>query len=64
MGCLYKKKCTYRKDISWPHFGDESRAQEKQQVKGQQSWIFVPSKLGAPAQTWQQYSIHGCMVDL
>ena len=32
---------TYRKDLSWPHFDDEARVQEKQQVKGQQFCIFV-----------------------
>ena len=31
----------YRKDLSWPHFDDESRAQEKQQVKEQRCCIFV-----------------------
>ena len=32
---------TYRKDLSWPHFSNELRVEEKQQVKGQQSCIFV-----------------------
>ena len=32
---------TYIKNLSWPHFDDESRVQEKQQVKDQQSCIFV-----------------------
>ena len=32
---------TYRKDLSWPHFDNEPRVQEKQQVKDQQSCIFV-----------------------
>ena len=32
---------TYRKDLSWPHFDDEPRFQEKQQVKDQQSCISV-----------------------
>ena len=32
---------TYRKDLSWPHFDDEPRVQEKQQVKDQQSCLFV-----------------------
>ena len=32
---------TYRKDLSWPHFDDEPRVQEKQQVKDQQSCISV-----------------------
>ena len=30
---------TYRKDLSWLHFGDEPRVQEMQQVKDQQSRI-------------------------
>ena len=30
---------TYRKDLSWPHFDNEARAQEKQQVKDQQPCI-------------------------
>ena len=29
----------YRKDLSWFHFDDELRVQEKKQVKDQQSWI-------------------------
>ena len=32
---------TNRKDLTWPHFDDEQRVQEKQQVKDQQSCIFV-----------------------
>ena len=28
---------TYRKDLSWSHFDDEPRVQEKQQVKDHQS---------------------------
>ena len=32
---------TYRKDLSWPHLDDEPRVQDKQQVKHQQSCIFV-----------------------
>ena len=32
---------TYRKDLSWPHFDNEPRVPEKQQVKGQQSCVFV-----------------------
>ena len=32
---------TYRKDLNWPHFDDEPRVQGKQQVKDQQSCIFV-----------------------
>ena len=30
---------TYRKDLSWLHFDDEPRVQERQQVKDQQSYI-------------------------
>ena len=32
---------TYKKRLSWSHFDDEPRVQEKQQVKHQQSCIFV-----------------------
>ena len=32
---------TYRKDLSWTHFDNEPRVPEKQQVKDQQSCIFV-----------------------
>ena len=32
---------TYRKDLSWLHFDDEPRVQQRQQVKDQQSCIFV-----------------------
>ena len=32
---------TYRKDLSWLHFNDEPRVQEKQRVKDQQSCISV-----------------------
>ena len=32
---------TYRKDLGWPYFDNDIRVQEKQQVKGQQSCIFV-----------------------
>ena len=32
---------TYRKDLSWAHFNDEPRVQEKQQVKDQESCLFV-----------------------
>ena len=32
---------TYRKDLNWPHFGDQPRVQEKQQVKDQQTCIFI-----------------------
>ena len=32
---------TNRKELSWPHFDDEPRVQENQQVKDQQSCLFV-----------------------
>ena len=32
---------TYRKDLSWSHFNNAPRVQEKQQVKDQQSCILV-----------------------
>ena len=32
---------TYRKDLGWPHFDSELRVQEKQQMKDQQSCVFV-----------------------
>ena len=31
---------TYRTDLSWAHFNDEPRVQEKKHVKDQQSYIF------------------------
>ena len=44
---------TDRKDLSWPHFNDASRVQEKQQVKDQQSCrlvfvvcVIIPSRNG------------------
>ena len=35
---IYQRN-TYKKDLSWPHFNDEPRVQENQQVKDQQSCI-------------------------
>ena len=32
---------TYRDDLSWQHFDNEPKVQERQQVKEQQSWISV-----------------------
>ena len=32
---------SYRKDLDWLHFDDESKVQVKQQVKDQQSCLFV-----------------------
>ena len=44
---------TYRKDLSWPHFDNDPRVQEKQQVKDQQSCIsaFVAC-LTNPSSNW------------
>ena len=44
---------TYRKDLSWPHFNDEPRVQEKQQVKDQQSCksLFVACPT-IPSSSW------------
>ena len=45
---------TYRKDVNWPHFDDEPRVQEKQQMKDQQPCVFVfvaTRAVGAPGQT-------------
>ena len=44
---------TYRKDLSWPHFDNEPRVQEKQQVKDQQSCISVfVACLTNPSSNW------------
>ena len=44
---------TYSKDLSWPHFDDEPRVQGKQQVKDQQSRIFVfVACLTVPSSNW------------
>ena len=44
---------TYRKYLSWPHFNDEPRVQEKKQVKDQQSCIFVfAACLTIPSNNW------------
>ena len=32
---------TYRKGLSWPHFDSEPRVRQKQQMKDQQSCIFI-----------------------
>ena len=37
---IYQSR-SYRKHLIWPRFNDEPRVQEKQQVKNQQSCIFV-----------------------
>ena len=45
---------TYRKELSWPHFDDEPRIQEKQQVKDQQSCISVfVACLTIPSSNWE-----------
>ena len=45
---------TYRKDLSWPHFDDEPRVQENQQVKDQQSCISVfVACLTNPSSNWR-----------
>ena len=61
---------TYWKDLSSLNFNNDPTVKERQQVKDQQPYIcFCLSnnskwQLGAPAQTWQQYSMQGHMVDL
>ena len=58
---------TYRNDLRWVHFDDEPRVQEREQMKDKQSYIsfFAANnskwQLGALAQTWQQYSMHGIL---
>ena len=37
---------TNRKDLSWPHFNDDPRVQEKQKYKDQQSCIFLVATRG------------------
>ena len=48
---------TYRKDLSWLHFDNEPMVQERQKVKCQ-----VATRSTSPDR--QQFSIHGCKVDL
>ena len=63
---------TYKKDLSWQHSDDEPRAQERQEVKDQESCIYVFIAYTfcrnydhqPPAQTQQQYSMHRSMADL
>ena len=44
---------TYRKDLSWPHFDDEPRVQEKQQVKDRQYCISIfVACLTIPTSNW------------
>ena len=50
---------TYTKDLSWPHFFDDPRVQERQQVSVQQSSIpppvtYLVFQLEVLAQTWHQ----------
>ena len=35
------KSNTYRKDLSWLNFDNEQRVREKEQVKDQQSYVFI-----------------------
>ena len=37
---IYERN-TYRKDLSWLHFNDDPKLQERQQAKDQQTFIFV-----------------------
>ena len=66
---IYQSR-TYRKDLSWLHFEDEPRVQEL--ASEGPTVLHIPFcslsnnsklQLGAPAQAWQQYSMHGRMVD-
>ena len=65
-------KHPHRKDLSWSHFDDEPRVQEKHQVKDQQYCIFVfPACLLIPSRSQRnqskcknKYSINGLMIDL
>ena len=68
---IYQRN-TYRKDLSWPHFDNERRVQERQHVKDQQSCISafvgyptIPSS-NEEHQPRHDNSIqlHGRMVDL
>ena len=43
-----KSVITYRKDISWLHFSNESRVKERQQVKDQQSCISIFLSVSLP----------------
>ena len=59
---------TYRNDLNWLHFHNQPKAQEKQQVNLHIRFCSLSNnskqQLGAPAQTWKQYSMYGCIVDL
>ena len=50
---IYQRNTYQRQDLSWPHFDDEVRVQEKQQVKDQLSCIFVfVASLTIQVATW------------
>ena len=54
---------TYRKDLNWLHFDDEPRVQERQQVKDQQSYIFVSVAYPAiPSSNSEHLPIHGSSI--
>ena len=40
---------TYKKDLSWLHFNNQSRIQEEQQVKDQQSYVSLSVYLTYPS---------------
>ena len=63
---------TYKKDLNWLYF-DEVQKGSKDAATEQPTVLYIrfcslsnnsKQQLGAPAQIWQQYSIHGRMVDL
>ena len=50
---------TYRKDVSWLHFDDEPRVQERQQVNDQKSYIFIfVTYLTIPSNNWEDQPRH------
>ena len=52
---------SYRKDLSWPHFVNEPRVPEKQQVKDQQSSILLLVFVGCltiPSSNWGHQPRH------
>ena len=61
---IYQSK-TYSKDLSWPHFDNKPRLQEKQQVKDQQSCIvaFQVATRGSSQEVTKVF-LPWCMVDL
>ena len=62
---------TYRKNLSWLHFNDESMIREAASegpivlhIRFYSLFNNSKKQLGAPAQAWQQYSMHDRMLDL